>query len=92
MNGGAMKNNWIITPETITHQSEPGFTAYWHSGPVDLDGIEGAFWQDEDCAGEDDRITLYGFEWSGPPPDYERFETLMRSASFALDDWIAERL
>ena len=82
------KSPWIITADTITYRDRPCFMARWQTGQDGLETVAGVFWHDEASGSEDDTIVLFGFEWETAPPDQETFETLMKQAVLALDDWI----
>lgn len=88
-------SNWSIETDesgrgTITHHAAPRFTAQWTTGEADLTAIDGLFWQDEG-SGDDDSLTLHGFQWIDNPPDQATFERLMKQAALVIDDWIASR-
>jgi hypothetical protein len=76
---------------TVKHHAAPRFSAEWTTGEADLTAIDGLFWQD-DGSGDDDRLTLHGFQWIDNPPDQATFERLMKQAALFIDDWIAQRI
>lgn len=78
---------------TIERTAPPFFSAQWTTGfdPDEITAIEGPCFTDEG-SGEEDAIFIYGFQWSGAPPESSEFESLMGKAIAEIDSWIMSRL
>lgn len=89
-------SNWSIETDesgrgTITHHAAPRFIAQWSSGVADLSESEGIFWYEAGSSRGEDGLTLQNFKWIDIVTEQDKFEKLMRQATGALDDWIAQR-
>lgn len=75
----------------VKHHATPRFSALWTSGPATRAAPLESFWSDAGSGG-DDRLYLFGFQWSDPLPDFAGFDGLMQEAAKVIDAWIESRL
>ena len=76
----------------VKHYAPPRFVAHWTSGADEVPAPPAPCWKDAGSGDGEDSLTLFGFQWIGPRPDFAGFDRLMQDAAKAIDTWIASRL
>ena len=88
--------NWTVEEAparrgVVAHHAAPRFQAFWTTGREELATIDGPCWTQEG-SGDEDALHIFGFAWTDAAPSQSAFESLMRQAAAAIEDWITDRL
>ena len=76
----------------VKHHAPPRFSAYWTSNAGEVPALPVQCWHDTGSGDGEDSLHIYGFRWIDCPPNFVTFDRLMKDATTAIDEWIANRL
>jgi hypothetical protein len=76
---------------TIQHLVAPAFFAHWVTGR-DRSLLKAPVYHNKGSGSGDDIINVGSIEWKDQKPDDAAIVAVMNEASFAIDNWISERL